>query len=675
LEKKSLSTAFLTAIIISVLILAVTVHFGTAQSGTNVTGIIYSDTTWTQANSPYTFTGPVAVNAGVTLTIQAGATVNLNTYYLEVNGTLNAIGTSANPLYINSTSVNAGQIKFTVSSTSWNQQTGTGCTIQNAVINQTVISTSNCSIKVSGNTFNDAGGPFNGNVAISTDGGSSTISNNTFNACGLDTSDSSTISNNIITGGMGIYGGSPLVLDNAISGKNSFFMTSDETEYTVAIEDQCSPTLINNTIGSIAFNMNGNGYAYNIFNALITGNTINGGIGIGRGSGNVIISNNTISTNGIIYSSVSVISTTINNNLIINTNIGLQIGDATVQNNTIANSQIGILLNSAVSPSIIWNNLENSSQYNIKLSSTSNNINASNNWWGTTDTQAINQTIYDYKDDFNLGNVTFVPFLTAPNNQAPTYITASAGTGGSINPSGVVSVNYGGSQTFTITPNTGYYIVAVLVNGSSVGAVSSYTVQNIQGATTISATFAPNPTPTPTPSPTPTPTPMPTSTPTPSPTPSPTPTPSATTVPATTDNSTTVDLAITGNITSSQMSNVTIATNQSASTTTVSFTVTGESGTTGFGNVTIPKSAVSYGTTPTIYIDGQPASNQGFTQDSNNYYVWYTTHFSTHQISIVFTSKSSIPEFPSSVILSLVIILAVSVAVVLMLRKRKIGKN
>jgi hypothetical protein len=107
----------------------------------------------------------------------------------------------------------------------------------------------------------------------------------------------------------------------------------------------------------------------------------------------------------------------------------------------------------------------------------------------------------------------------------------------------------------------------------------------------------------------------------------------------------------------------------------VSFTVTGASGTTGFGNVTIPKSAVPYGTTPTIYIDGQPASNQGYTQDSNNYYVWYTTHFSTHQISIVFTAKSSIPEFPSSVILPLFIAFTVSVAVVLVLRKSKKGKS
>jgi outer membrane protein assembly factor BamB len=121
----------------------------------------------------------------------------------------------------------------------------------------------------------------------------------------------------------------------------------------------------------------------------------------------------------------------------------------------------------------------------------------------------------------------------------------------------------------------------------------------------------------------------------------PTPSPTPTTVLATIDNGSIVDLSIRGNITSTQMSDATIATNQSAATTTVSFTVTGESGTIGFSNITIPKSDVPFGTTPTIYIDGQQASNQGFTQDANNYYVWYTTHFSTHQISIVFTTSSN----------------------------------
>lgn len=145
----------------------------------------------------------------------------------------------------------------------------------------------------------------------------------------------------------------------------------------------------------------------------------------------------------------------------------------------------------------------------------------------------------------------------------------------------------------------------------------------------------------PSPSPSPSPTPTPTATPTlPTPTPKSSAAPTPTTVPATA-NGTIVNLAISGNITGSQMSNIRIATNQSAGSTIVSATVQGESGTIGLSNITIPISVVPYGTTLKIYIDGQSALNQGYTQDSNNYYIWYTTHFSTHEISIRFTKLSS----------------------------------
>jgi hypothetical protein len=123
--------------------------------------------------------------------------------------------------------------------------------------------------------------------------------------------------------------------------------------------------------------------------------------------------------------------------------------------------------------------------------------------------------------------------------------------------------------------------------------------------------------------------------------PSLTPNPLSATVLAKTSDGATVELAISGNITSAQMSNITIATNQSARTTTVSFTLTGKSGTTGFSNITIPKGSVTYGTKPTIYIDNQMCQDQGYTEDNHNYYVWYMTHFSTHEVSIVFTENSS----------------------------------
>ena len=71
-------------------------------------------------------------------------------------------------------------------------------------------------------------------------------------------------------------------------------------------------------------------------------------------------------------------------------------------------------------------------------------------------------------------------------------ITASAGTGGSISPSGAVSVSSGASKTFTITPNSGYRVTSVLVDGTSVGAVTTYTFSNVTANRTIAATFAAN---------------------------------------------------------------------------------------------------------------------------------------------------------------------------------------
>ena len=68
-------------------------------------------------------------------------------------------------------------------------------------------------------------------------------------------------------------------------------------------------------------------------------------------------------------------------------------------------------------------------------------------------------------------------------------ITATAGTGGTISPSGTVSVQYGSSQTFTITPSSGYQIASVLVDGVSAGAVSTYTFSSVAASHTISATF------------------------------------------------------------------------------------------------------------------------------------------------------------------------------------------
>ena len=69
-------------------------------------------------------------------------------------------------------------------------------------------------------------------------------------------------------------------------------------------------------------------------------------------------------------------------------------------------------------------------------------------------------------------------------------VSASPGPNGTVSPAGSVSVSSGSSQTFTITPTPGYSITSVLVDGASVGAVSSYTFSNVTANHTISATFA-----------------------------------------------------------------------------------------------------------------------------------------------------------------------------------------
>ena len=68
-------------------------------------------------------------------------------------------------------------------------------------------------------------------------------------------------------------------------------------------------------------------------------------------------------------------------------------------------------------------------------------------------------------------------------------IKATAGTGGSISPSGNVSVREGRDQTFTITPDKGYAVSNVKIDGKSIGAVKSYTFENVRRTHTIEVIF------------------------------------------------------------------------------------------------------------------------------------------------------------------------------------------
>lgn len=352
-------------------------------------------------------------------------------------------------------------------SNSWNEQSGTGCIIENAVM--TV--------------------QHGGTYAINIQNASPKIDNNTIVFC---------IDDNYQSCAIQISGGSPIISNNNILLQSTALNIPAPTGISVYSELPVSgsPIISNNTIEG--FGVQGEGgdgilcadYENTNAAAEIFGNILTGcGRGIETGDNDQIT-----------------------NNLIYNCSLGISAGGSpAIENNTIIGNPTGTGIEvDSSSASIFYNNIYNN-QYNV-YNGISNNIDVPNNWWGATDSQAINQTMYDFKDDFNFGVINFVPFLTEPNFEAPICINASAGAGGSISPSGIFSLNYGGGKSFTITPNTDYDILDVAVNGTSVGAVSSYNIQNVRGVTTISATFTPTPTPSPTPTPTSIPTPTPTPT-------------------------------------------------------------------------------------------------------------------------------------------------------------------
>jgi len=362
-------------IVVMVVVLALDgVRFSAAQSGTPVSGTISVDTTWTKTNSPYNLTGPVAVRTGVILTIQAGVRVNLNRYYIIVNGTLRAVGDSEQ------IDLKGGNITFTSVSSSWKEQTDSGSIIENSHLDDVYVQSA--SPKISRNSIND----------IYVYGGAPSISNNSITNAIVTIKDGSAIfSENAINASVFISGGTPIILNNTIHGQ-------------IRVSDG-SPLILNNTIeGVISYDQYGRqidkDYGISFLggaNAYVAGNVISGVFreaGIFIKAGAPIIQRNLISAG--LYN-IEMSST------------------ATIQNNTISGGRAGILISTGEG-SIAYNNIEGG-LYSIYLG-VANNINATYNWWGTADPKAINQTIHDFKNDFNLGTVNFVPFLTEPNAQA-----------------------------------------------------------------------------------------------------------------------------------------------------------------------------------------------------------------------------------------------------------------
>ena len=102
----------------------------------------------------------------------------------------------------------------------------------------------------------------------------------------------------------------------------------------------------------------------------------------------------------------------------------------------------------------------------------------------------ISQVLVDGSPVSITGSYTFInvqaTHTIAISSTIQTFtITASSDANSTITPSGAVTVNYGGNQTFTYSANAGYVVSQVLVDGSSVAITGSYTFTNVQATHTI----------------------------------------------------------------------------------------------------------------------------------------------------------------------------------------------
>jgi hypothetical protein len=339
------------------------------------------------------------VAKGVTLTIQAGANVNFGSYYLQVNGTLIAKGTSTNQIKFSS-----GSITYTSYATPYNPQMGSGCIIENVEVSQTAI-TSAVAIKI--------------------------------NQC-------------IINAGLSVTGDSIVSNNNVVGNVNGGYLTNNSITGSVG-----SQTITcNNITGTVTGqNISNNRITGSVSGGYISNNVIMGAAS-GYGSGGLVFGSSYLG---------SLSYPVAENNLIINCQVGVTIqvlvrswfGSSipTIKNNVIAGNQVGITYDESiqeqwsVNKTVIQNNNISQNIVGIKLGlnslciivnnniaqntnnsvymQTSGDINLPNNYWGTTEQQAISKSIYDYNEDFNLGRVNYTPYSQVAY---PVGLTPSAST-------------------------------------------------------------------------------------------------------------------------------------------------------------------------------------------------------------------------------------------------------
>ncbi|MES2621107.1 MAG: T9SS type A sorting domain-containing protein [Bacteroidota bacterium] len=351
-------------------------HFANAQ--TNVSGGIYTNTTWTKVNSPYIVNDTVVVFPGVTLTIEPGVTVKFanDKILISRQGKINAVGTSVDSITFTSNSlsphkgswseiyINGGNM---VSAFQYCNFEYASTAIHNHYLSGNTNSTIYLQITNSRFLHND-----NGVFCIGNGGGFTTIQSSEF------------YDNNAATAG------AQIILNNCAIHHNIFGVSIYSFYNTYTYMNDCYIYANHYGIGGAPFGASDGATQFSVRNSVISCNTVA----------------------GIVEGEYSNIVDTIFNCVIRNNPVGIldTFGSGMfVSKCIIENNNIGLRLYASTNKNISCNKICNSVWDVYCRTNFTNSLGMSNNYWCTTDSTIISSKIYDGYDNISLGLINFSP--------------------------------------------------------------------------------------------------------------------------------------------------------------------------------------------------------------------------------------------------------------------------